>query len=41
MEKILERAASLKVTQQRMARELGFDGSREIFVKGEDSVVML
>lgn len=32
---------SLKIAQAKTARELGFDGSKEIFLKGEQTVIMM
>lgn len=35
VEKILERTVSLKISQMKIAKELGFDTSKEIYIKGE------
>jgi hypothetical protein len=41
VEKILERTVSLKISQMKIAKELGFDTSKEIYIKGETSTVMI
>ena len=40
-ERILERIMSFKLSQRKMAKEMGFDTSREVFIKGTNSVVMI
>ena len=41
VERILERTVSLKISQMKIARELGFDTSKEIYIKGDTSTVMI
>ena len=38
---VLERAISFRLAQQKMCKELGFDHSRETFIKGETSIVVI
>lgn len=35
IEKILEKAVSFKIAQKKIAVEMGFDSSKEVFIKGE------
>lgn len=35
IEKILEKAVSFKIAQKKIAVEMGFDSSKEAFIKGE------
>jgi uncharacterized membrane protein (UPF0127 family) len=32
---------SLKISQMKMAKELGFDSSKEIYIKGDSSLIMI
>ena len=41
MEDVLERAVNLQHSQAKMVKELGFDASRETFIKGNESVVIM
>ncbi len=41
VEKIVERTVSLKISQVKIAKELGFDTSKEIYIKGESSIIMI
>jgi hypothetical protein len=41
VEKILEKTVSLKVSQLKIARELGFDTSKDIYVKGENTIIIM
>jgi len=41
IEKLVERSVSLKLTQMKVARELGFDSSKEIYIKGEQTIVII
>eukprot|EP00347_Sterkiella_histriomuscorum_P023696 403333704 len=41
VEKILERTVSFKIAQKKIAREMGFDSSKEVFIKGEQSVIIV
>ncbi|CDW71521.1 UNKNOWN [Stylonychia lemnae] len=41
VEKVLERVVSFKIAQRKIAKEMGFDSSKEVFLKGEQSVVIL
>lgn len=41
VEKILQRVVSFKIGQRKMAKEMGFDTSKEVYIKGEQSVCIL
>jgi len=41
VERTLERTVSLKISQMKIAKELGFDSSKDIYIKGESSLVMI
>ena len=41
MEKILEKTVSFKIAQRKIAKEMGFDTSKEVFIKGDSSVVII
>jgi len=41
VEKILEKTISFKITQSKIAKELGFDSSKEVFIKGEQTIVIM
>ncbi len=41
VESTLERTVSLKISQMKIAKELGFDSSKEIYIKGESSLIMV
>lgn len=34
-EKILESCVNLKISQKKLSKELGFDSSKETFIKGD------
>ena len=41
VEKIIENTVSLKISQMKIAKELGFDSCKEIYIKGETSVIIV
>jgi hypothetical protein len=41
VEKILEKTVSFKIAQRKLAKEMGFDSSKEVFIKGDSSVAIL
>lgn len=41
VEKVLEKTVSLKMSQLKIARELGFDTSKDIYIKGENTVIIM
>ena len=41
VELVLERSVSFRLSQMKMVRELGFDSSRETYIKGYDSIVIM
>ena len=41
VEQVLENAMSLRISQIKMIKELGFDHSKETFIKGNDSIVII
>ena len=41
VENVLERAVSFRLSQHKMCQELGFNNSKETFIKGETSVIVM
>ena len=41
VEQVLERVVQYRVSSLKFCKELGFDSSREVFLKGENSVIMM
>ena len=41
VEKILEKTVSFKIAQRKLAKEMGFDSSKEVFIKGDQSVAII
>ena len=41
VEGVLEQMVSFRIAQTKMAKELGFDTSRETFIRGEESIVIM
>ena len=41
IEGVLEQMVSFRIAQTKMAKELGFEFSRETFIRGETSIVLM
>ena len=41
MEGLLEQIVSFRIAQTKMAKELGFDSSRETYLRGESSIAIM
>ena len=41
IEALLEQIVSFRITQTKMAKDLGFDSSRETFIRGDNSIVIM
>ena len=41
VEGVLDQAVSFRISQTKLCKDLGFDNSRETFIKGDNSIVIL
>ena len=41
VDSVLDQAISFRISQNKLCKELGFDNSRETFIRGENSIVIM
>ena len=41
VETVLDQAVSFRISQSKLCKELGFDSSKETFIRGDNSIVVL
>ena len=41
VENVLDQAVSFRISQTKLCKEMGFDNSRETFIRGDNSIVIM